>query len=162
MSYINVIQISEEPVMDSLMEEENLYEDPVIMERSDYVSGTVQFDERLGRELQDELKDIATVDIEKRTITFLPKKTIRGKCIDWLKKTAMKYARELKSARKGSMSSCHHHLRRRVDDFFGISALFRGTEYYPYVRTSGQVIDSFLAGEISKKQYIGAVIRIHY
>lgn len=158
MSYINVIQISEEPVMDSLMEAENLYEDPAILERSDYIEETVEFDERLGRELQKELKDIATVDIEKRTITFLPKKTLRPKCIAWIQKTAKKYAQELKSVHR---DVSHFHLRRRVDGFFGISALFRGTENYPYVRTSGQVIDSYLSGEISKKQYIGAVIRIH-
>lgn len=159
MSSFKIIQISAKPVTeDERISDFDLGEDDIINMRSDYIQSEKPWDDELGERIRQELSAIATVDIRKKTITFLPKEILRKKCLDWVQKAVEDYKKDMGDK---TCTVRHHRLQQKIEDFFGIDSLFWGTGENEFAMTSGYVIDDYLSGLIPQKLYIGTVYTAH-
>ena len=140
MSFLYVIQIKNEPVEeDNLISEDSLYEDELV-----------------SLKMSGELSLIASLDTEKRTITFKDDEKLKQKLTRSVDDAVEKFR---KTMDLGMYSSAEYHLRKSISEVCGIEDLF----YYDgYAHSASQLIAARLSGGLPETVHVGAVIACHF
>lgn len=156
MSFLYVIQIQNEPVEeDNLIREDSLYEDELVSLKTDYVDGKRSLSEVSGC-LSSELSPIASLDTEKRTITFKDDEKLEQKLTKSVDDAMEKFR---KTMDLGMYNSAEYHLRKSISEVCGIEDLF----YYDgYAHSASQLIADRLSGGLPETVHVGAVIACHF
>lgn len=155
MSGILVIQLSTEPCpKEERISFGALSEDELYNMRTDYDNEPRDLEE-VKRWVQDEFGPFATVDTERRTVTFHDRRTVRRAWKRALGDCLRRFRREL---RKGSTSMAEYHLRRGVVEPFD----FRNLLYYDgYCHNASTLVAEYLGGGLPHTMYIGSVLEGH-
>ena len=146
MSYFRIIQLLIEPADKDAdpVSDVDLVDDPLMKRRSDWLENQVaEKDMRdVLVEVADELKDIATVNPDARTVTFLCRETVAERYAAYLEK---KTAGHLARVREGKVAVNWHEYDRAVEDALGIDDLFWKDSFcYCASRLIGDYLDGWL------------------
>ena len=152
--HFNIIQISTERIhKDNYINEESLYDDPVVLQETDYAGEEKEYHEVI-KNIKNELAPFATVNIRKRTIRFRSQQAVHRKFIKATNATINTFRKEM-SEKRYWQAECK--LRHGVTEPFEIDDLF----YTDHAKKFSQVISDYLGGYISRTLYIGAILDAH-
>lgn len=155
MSHFKIFQVSEEPVpVDEHINECQLYEDELFNTRSDWGGDAVTGEEkkRAILHLGESMKDIAVVDAEKETISFLPKKDVLS---FYEKHVRRLFDQHIGDIAKGVDSYRRFH--RDLEDVVDSAPLF----YDTYCKSSSYLVQDYVNGYLPQVLHIGAVLDAH-
>ena len=155
MSGLLVLQLSTEPCREEdLISFDALSEDELYNMRTDYDNEPRSLEE-VKRWVQDEFGPFASVDAEKRTVTFHDRKTVRRA---WKRALLGCLRRFLREIRKGKTVMGEYHLRRGVAEPFD----FRNLLYYDgYCHNASTLVAEYLEGAMPRTLFIGSVLEGH-
>ena len=150
-----IIQLSPEPVADEFrVKGSHLYDDPAFEARADYGGDPVHDEEEVLGEIAGELKDVATVSVKDRTVTFTDPDTLRELYARDIKNAFDEHMRKLREEKKCDWWRFH----RRIEDVFGISDLFFTNGY---CQKAGELVEDLINGNIPATLHIGAILWAH-
>lgn len=153
MSRFKTIQLSTEPVSkDNYINFGRICEDNLFLERSDYGGDPVEDEKEAIEILKKDLKGIGEVDVEKRTLTFRPKKEILEDYKQFVKRL---YKEHKKFLKEGCIQFWRFH--RELEDFGAISDIF----YINFCITPSYLVQDYINGYLPDVLHIGAILDAH-
>ena len=154
MGHFKIIQVSNVAIdEESYISDSDIFEDEVFNMNADYGGEPVNDYDKAMSDIKDELKDIATVDTLKRTITFKNKSSVRKVYAEHIRKQNKWLREELDRA------VCRHYaFRRAVDEVCYCRDLF----HHGYCQTSSSLVEDYLNGHLGRTLHIGAILDAQY
>lgn len=135
-----------------LIDSETLFDDPVVLMRSDYTYDITDKKER-KRIIQETLPaffdGIADVDVENETITITDFDKAQKTFYNWQKKTLTELA-------KGTTSM--YRIKTRLIDYNDFSDIF----YVHFCQNSSRFMEDFVDGYYGNVLKVGSIIGFHY
>jgi len=153
MSHFNIFQLSKKPIeRENYITENNILEDELVQERSDYPDGEENDTAGAFRLLANEMKAIADVDEKARTITFKCRSAVRREYNRHLRACFRKHMDDLK---KGECSYWLFH--RSIEDVCFIRCLF----HIGWCHTPSSIVEDYLNGNLPRTLHVGAILKAH-
>lgn len=157
MSSINIIQISAQKITkDTKMSFDDICEDELFKSWCDYGG-----EERSGDDLKNALRNIqadllpfAKVNLQKKTISFKDKETVKAK---WLEHVDKVYRQFVKSVKEGHTCTAEYVFRNGVSGLTTNDIYFNGS----YCCGLSALIAEYLSGYLPGTLHIGSVLYGH-
>ena len=154
MGHFNIIQISSKPVpQEGRINEMNIYEDGLFLDRSDWGGDPVADDESAMESIARALSPIAETDVKARTITFRPKEEVARKYAEYVQKETERHLETIRTTGSPDWWAFH----RKIENVFGISDLF----WNDSCQCTGRMLEDYLDGWLPQTVHVGAILSAH-
>ena len=155
MSHIHIVEISTEriPLRDCNREIRDLNDDSAFLDSCDFGGEPVDNYDKALKQIQADLREVATVNIRRRTIRFRSKNAVVRA---YRRSIARAYREHLLAVRDGHISN--YTLKKRIMRSCGIYNLY----YKDFCLNGGDLIENYVDGYLPQTLYIGAICDGHY
>ncbi len=155
MSSYKIIQLSDKPVS----EEEHItgrdiYEDALFLMESDWGGDTLEYGEAID-DIAEDLKKVADIDKEKRTLTFKDKETVKTVLREHVRRCCERFMEETEKER---WSIAEYNLRSEITEPCGIDDLL----HIGYCQKASTILADYIAGYHPQTMYIGGILYAHF
>lgn len=155
MSSYKIIQLSNKPVSEEEhITDRDIYEDALFLMESDWGGDTLEYGETIDS-IAEDLKQIADIDKEKRTLTFKDKETIKTILRDHVRRCCDRF---MERTEEGRWSTSEMELRHEIVEPCGIKHHF----HIGCSQKMSTVLADYIAGYNPQTMHIGAILYAHF
>lgn len=137
---------------EDLLKDSDLYDDPIVLMRSDYVDDIFKEEERrevIKSTLPKIFKDIAEVDIENETVTITDFAKAKKVFSDWKQETLNELAEKNPSM---------YEIKSKLMNYKGFEEIF----YVDYCQNSSRFMEDFVDGSYGNILKVGVMYGYHF
>lgn len=154
MGSYRIIQLSSSPIKEEdHITDCDICEDALFLMESDWGGDTLEYDEAID-DIAEDLKEVADIDKEKRTLTFKDKETVKAILRDHVRRCCDRF---MKGTEEGRWSTSEWELRREITEPCGIDHHF----HIGYCQKASTVLADYIAGYNPQTMYIGGILYAH-
>lgn len=155
MSSFRIIQLSSEPIKEEdHITDCNICEDALFLMESDWGGDTLEYGEVID-DIAEDLKEVADIDKEKRTLTFKDKETVKAILRDHVRRCCDRF---MERTEEGRWSTAETNLRHEIVEPCGIRHHF----HTGYCQKASTVLADYIAGFNPQTMHIGAILYAHF
>ncbi len=155
MSSFKIIQLSGKPIPEEEhISGSDIYDDELFNMESDYGGDKLEYGEVID-DIAEDLKEVADIDKEKRTLTFKDKETVKAILRDHVRCCCDRF---MERTEEGRWSTAETNLRHEIVEPCGIRHHF----HTGYCQKASTVLADYIAGFNPQTMYIGGILYAHF